>query len=58
MRPLSDLSQFERQDSRTVERTATSLIAGSGTQTESSALSVPGHLLQSELLSCRYLGKS
>lgn len=58
MRPLPDLSLFERQGSRTVERTATSLIAGSGTQTDSFVLSVPGHLLQSELLSCRYLGKS
>ena len=58
MKPISDLSLFEHQGSRTMERTATSLIACSGAQTDSSILSVPEHLLKSELLSCRYLGTS
>ena len=58
MKPISDLSLFEHQGSRTMERTATSLIASSGAQTDSSILSVPEHLLKSELLSCRYLGTS
>ena len=58
MKPISDLSLFEHQGSRTMERTATSLIACSGAQTDSSILSVPEHLLKSELLSCRYQGTS
>lgn len=58
MRPLPDLSLFEKQAAPIIHRDRSMRVSSCGVKTRSEILSVPGPVLDGAALSCGYLGRS
>ncbi len=58
MRPLPDLSLFEKQAAPIIHRDRSMRVSSRGVKTKSEVLSVPDSVLDDAVLSCGYLGRS